>query len=402
MPDIVLSNFLQSSAKANIIRPSGEFYDYIITGTGCAGLSLAMHIIATGRLSDKKILLVDAEEKNKNDRTWCFWEESDGLFQPIVFKEWKQLKFKSVAFEKDLAIAPYTYKLIRGIDFYQYCFDQIKSHPNIHIKQGRVEEISSHKNDTYIKIDGEITRGRFIFNSIIFQKPVLTNRHFWLQQHFKGWFIEADDEVFDPGSATIMDFNTDQKNGTSFFYVLPFSKTRALIEYTLFSPQLLPDAEYDAALENYITNTLSINSYTVHERESGSIPMTNYRFQKADNNIINIGTAGGQTKGSSGYTFRFIQKHSEAMAANLVKGVYPLSPSENNRFLFYDSILLRILQEGTVEGREIFRRLFERNKASSILKFLDNGTSLIEELPIIGSLPTFPFLKAAIKQTTTF
>src|SRR5688572_26405795 len=132
----------QESAKANAIKSSAEFYDYIITGTGCAGLSLAMHIIATGQLNDKKILLVDAEEKNKNDRTWCFWEEDDGLFQPIVFKEWKQLKFKSVDFEKDLAITPYTYKLIRGIDFYRYCFDQIKSHPNIHIKKGRVEEIS--------------------------------------------------------------------------------------------------------------------------------------------------------------------------------------------------------------------------------------------------------------------
>ena len=44
----------QESAKANTIKSSEEFYDYIITGTGCAGLSLVMHIIDTGQLSHKK------------------------------------------------------------------------------------------------------------------------------------------------------------------------------------------------------------------------------------------------------------------------------------------------------------------------------------------------------------
>ncbi len=60
-------------------------YDYIITGAGCAGLSLAVRMIQSGKFANKKILLADADTKNKNDRTWCFWEKQEGLFEPIVY-----------------------------------------------------------------------------------------------------------------------------------------------------------------------------------------------------------------------------------------------------------------------------------------------------------------------------
>lgn len=375
-----------------------EQYDYIITGAGCAGLSLVMHILSSGHAVDKKILLLDKDVKNSNDRTWCFWEKEEGLFQPIVYKEWKQLKFQSAGFLKQLEIEPYTYKLIRGIDFYHYCFEKIKNHPNIHFVQGHVQEVVSNKKETYVKIDGKKIAGKYIFNSIIFQKPRLSPHHHWLLQHFKGWFIEADHETFDPASAILMDFNTDQHKGAAFFYVLPFSKTKALVEYTLFSPAVLTDAEYEDSLKNYIDNTLKISGYTVYEKESGSIPMTNYVFPNMDNHIINIGTAGGQTKASSGYTFRFIQKQSQSIAANLAKGLSPLNKPVSKRFAFYDSILLRILSERKLEGREIFKRLFEKNKGAAVLKFLDNETSIMQELSIISSLPTMPFLKSAIRQ----
>ena len=379
-----------------------EQYDYIITGAGCAGLSLVIHIIATGKLNDKKILLLDQDAKISNDRTWCFWEEKDGLFQSIVYKEWEQLQFKSPHYCKDLEIEPYTYKLIRGIDFYYYCLEQIKQHSNICFKQGRVESIVSDEKETYVLVDKKKINGRYIFNSIVFQKPGLGRRHHWLLQHFRGWFIETAKETFNPSSATLMDFNTDQSKGTAFFYVLPFSTTKALVEYTLFSPALLANVEYETALKNYVEQQLNIPAYSVYEKESGSIPMTNYPFSKFDNRIINIGTAGGQTKGSSGYTFRFIQKHSARIAHSLAEKEFPVSGPSKNRFHFYDSILLYILSHNKMEGREIFKCLFSKNKASSVLKFLDNETSLAEELSIINSLPTMPFLKAAIRQTTGF
>jgi lycopene beta-cyclase len=214
-----------------------------------------------------------------------------------------------------------------------------------------------------------------------------------------GWFIDTNENVFDPSLATLMDFRTDQSIGTSFFYVLPFTPTKALVEHTLFSKYLLEQEQYEDALKNYIKETIGVSSYRIDEKEFGVIPMTDVRFRKKENNCINIGTAGGQTKGSSGYTFNFIQKHSAAIVDSLIKHDHPFGVQDiSNRFHFYDSILLSILDEGKLNGADIFSDLFKKNKPQQVLKFLDNETSVTEELNIIRSLPILPFSKAAIKQ----
>ncbi len=373
-------------------------YDYIVTGAGCAGLSFVIHLIKSGQLADKKVLIVDKDAKQKNDRTWCFWEKEEGLFQSIVFKEWKQLFFHSPSFSQQLNIEPYTYKLIRGIDFYKYCLAQIAKHTNITLLQAPVENIFSTEKETGIIAGGKKIVGHYIFNSIIFSKPSLQKGDIWMLQHFKGWFIHTNDPVFDAQSATLMDFKTNQSSGTTFFYVLPFSPTSALIEYTLFSDNVLGDDVYEQALQDYVAALPGIKSYQVEEKEFGVIPMTNFSFTPTQNNIINLGTAGGQTKGSSGYTFQFIQKHSAALVANLEKLGHPfLQTSSSKRFHFYDSVLLNVLQKKYLSGSQIFTHLFKKNKATALFKFLDNETTLAEDISILKSLPSLPFIKAAIR-----
>ena len=115
--------------------------------------------------------------------------------------------------------------------------------------------------------------------------------------------------------------------------------------------------------------------------------------------IINIGTAGGQTKGSSGYSFNAIQKHSAAIVSELIKSGKPFIQTPSKRFLFYDSILLRILAKKTLPGSRIFTDLFQKNAPQTILRFLDNESSLAEELKIISSLPPMPFLAAAVEHS---
>lgn len=372
-------------------------YDYIIAGTGCAGLSLAVHMIHAGEFSKKKILLVDEAVKNRNDRTWCFWEEGSNLFEPVIFRQWEKLWFYSGEFSKELLLKPYAYKMIRGIDFYEYCLEQIKQHANFSFLQGKVESVFSEE-QTGIVFNGEKIFGDYVFNSILFQKPVLQKNQHWLLQHFKGWVIQTEETSFNNGVATLMDFRISQKHGTAFCYVLPFSEKKALIEYTLFTPALLQPEEYDNELKTYLEETLNIKNYEIADTEFGIIPMTNYPFPLQQNNIINIGTAGGQTKGSSGYTFYFIQKHSKAIVDSLVNTGKPFVQKPSFRFHFYDSVLLHILQHNTLPGKQIFTTLFKKNHPANVLSFLNNESNLAEELKIISSLPTLPFLKAAIKQ----
>ena len=223
---------------------------------------------------------------------------------------------------------------------------------------------------------------------------------YMLLQHFKGWFINSEEECFDPGTATLMDFRTSQDRGTTFVYVMPFSKHEALVEYTLFTDALLSDEQYDEGLRSYVNTQLKIENYTVTDTETGVIPMTNHRFSTGKGRVINMGTAGGRTKGSTGYTFQFIQKQSAQIVKALEHGKNPLVTftARDKRFEFYDSVLLNILHHDTLPGEEIFTRLFARNDPRDVLRFLDKDSSLWRDLRLVSTLPTLPFLKAAITQ----
>lgn len=366
---------------------------------GCAGLSLAVHFIKSKKFSGKKILLVDKERKDNNDRTWCFWEKEPGLFDHIVHRKYHHALIFNGSYSKQLDLSPYQYKLIRGIDFYEYALSLIRQHSNFKIIQDKVDAIGTEEKIAWVKTGGEKYTADYIFNSILFEKPVMKEKEYWLLQHFKGWVIETGTPVFNREVATLMDFRVPQKSGTSFVYIMPFSETRALVEYTLFTEELIPVSQYEEALKTYIDKYLQPGNYGVIAEETGVIPMTNHRFQAVQGNIINIGTAGGQTKGSSGYTFHFIQKHSARITASLVKKNNPFIslPTGPARFRFYDSVLLRILKQKTYPGNKIFTTLFRKNETAKVLRFLDNESSWSDEIKLISSLPTLPFLKAAIK-----
>jgi lycopene beta-cyclase len=378
---------------------AAEKFDYLIAGAGCAGLSLAMHMISSGKFSDRKILLVDKESKESNDRTWCYWTQGKDIFDPIVYRQWENIRLHGEEFSRQMKILPYKYKMIRGIDFYDYCFEEISRQPNFSFIQKKVDRVFSNEIATGAVVDNITIHADYIFNSIVFETPVLKEKEYWLLQHFRGWVIQTEEPCFDVDAAVLMDFRTSQKHGTAFCYVLPLSEREALVEYTLFSTEVLAAKDYDDGLRAYITDVLKINSFKRIGTESGIIPMTNYQFPRVQNNIINIGTAGGQTKASSGYTFNFIQKHSAGLVSQLIKSGDPFVRNRATRFFFYDGILLRILKGGHPSGREIFTDLFRKNDVLSVLRFLDNETRLIEELKIISSLPTLPFLKAAIKHS---
>ena len=379
-------------------------YDYIITGAGCAGLSLLQRMMKHSFFNNKKILLVDKAEKNNNDRTWCFWEQQPGIFEGIVYHRWQQIDFYSNYFSARFDLEPYEYKMIRSTDLYATVLKEAKNHSNVDIIYDDVLSISNSDDVAVVKTINHEFYATYIFNSIIFenwkQQALQQKNIYVLLQHFKGWLIETPEDIFDERIATFMDFRVEQTNGATFVYVLPIAKNKALIEYTLFSEKVLHQKEYDAALEHYIHSFLNIKDYTITHTEFGVIPMTNYNFPKGEKSIINIGIAGGQTKASSGYTFQFIQKHSEKIINALINNTTPLIKEKSfaKRFHLYDSVLLNVLHQQKINGDKLFAQLFKNNKPQTIFKFLDNETSLKEELKIMNSVSLKTFLPATIKE----
>ncbi len=195
---------IRSEGLRTLSEGTGGLYDYIIAGAGCAGLSLALHLIHSEKFRDKKILIIDQNNKTQNDRTWCFWQKQKGLFQSIVYKEWEHLFFHSYSFSKKLSIKPYCYKLIRSIDFYNYCFDKIKQHSNFIFLQAGIEKVFSNETGTGVIASGRQYTASFVFNSLLPPKPELQKGQHWLLQHFTGWFINTNENVFDPSLATLM------------------------------------------------------------------------------------------------------------------------------------------------------------------------------------------------------
>ncbi|MEO6639084.1 MAG: lycopene cyclase family protein, partial [Ginsengibacter sp.] len=238
----------------------------------------------------------------------------------------------------------------------------------------------------------------YIFNSIyLAEKP--QQGKYYLLQHFKGWIIETDENFFDPYKATLMDFRMGQGHGTTFVYVLPLSETKALVEYTLFTENLLAKSEYDDAVREYVKTFLKLSKYNITDEEFGVIPMTNATFPGYKNGMYYIGTAGGQTKASTGYTFRFIQKQADTIVKELLKNKISIKLEQpGKRFYFYDSTLLHILSKNLLAGKVIFSTLFKKNRASTVLRFLDNETTILEEIKLLNSLPKKIFAKAGLQE----
>lgn len=381
-------------------------FDYIIVGAGCAGLSLAYYL-CDASFKDKHILLIDKELKNKNDRTWCFWEKENGTFEEIVCKSWEYLQFKSVGFEKKMHLPPYKYKMIEGIDFYNYVTQKLAEFPNIQFLQAEVQSIENQADCAIVKTSEGDFKANLVFNSglipNISAEQGKKEKYQYIAQHFKGWLIETEEAAFDEKCATFMDFTIPQCGETRFIYVLPKTDKIALVEATVFSNQILEQAEYEQMIESYIANDLKISKYKIIHTEFGIIPMSDYHFEKHHKpRVIQIGTSGGNVKSSSGYAFKRIQENMQRLAAILSQTpdneVLRKYKTNFSVFSLFDSILLNVMLNKRMEIAVVFQQLFKNNPTSLVLNFLDEKTSPLDNIKIINSVPRLPFTIALVQE----
>ena len=371
-----------------------KHYDYIFTGSGLSALMTVYKMTLSRNFHDKSILLIDKDAKKTNDRTWCFWENKLGNWEKIVNKKWDSALFANETLKINLDFFPYQYKTIRGLDFYNLVFDIVSKQKNITFINEKVIGIEENNNEVLVQTETETYSCDQLFNSILNPFEVENQKDYpLLKQHFIGWFIKSDLPIFNPNQATFMDFSVEQKGNTRFMYVLPTSETEALIEYTLFSQRHLEETEYEAEIQNYIQK-LGISKYNILEKERGSIPMTNFPFWKNNTKrVLNIGSAGGWTKASTGYTFINADKKSTQLVDFLQTKTDFKQFHKINKFWFYDLLLLDILYRKNEIGATIFSALFTKPNPQLNFKFLDEETSFWEDLQVIWKCPKGLFVK---------
>jgi lycopene beta-cyclase len=373
--------------------------DILICGGGLSGLSLLYRAMKSGIWTGKKIIVVDGSDKTKNDRTWSFWKKEDIFFEELIRHRWQNLFFFSNEGTKvPLDHGGYTYNSIKSIDFYQYVLSYLNEFPDVSFVQTEVLTLVSSESGCALTTSDHTYMSAYAFNSI-YQKPPPNGNEQYFLQHFKGVRIRTSEVVPDLPDAWLMDFRTGQENGTTFFYTLPMARDEVFVEYTLFSKEVLPMEEYDKKIRAYINDVLHIGDYEVLEDENGVIPMTDHLFTRFEGNIIHIGTAGGDTRASTGYTFTNTQKTIGKILDSFKSDGHPFFKSETIglKQQLYDSTLLHVLARRKYKGHELFADLFKHTPAHLIFAFLDAETSVLQDLYIMKSLKIMPFLKSFTK-----
>ncbi|NBF41838.1 MAG: Lycopene cyclase [Spirochaetes bacterium] len=379
---------------------SQHHYDFIMAGGGAAGLSLAYNLTHSP-LRDKRILIVDLDQKQNNDRTWCFWTADEPPYPEIISRSWPAFNFHGEGFESRLELSPYAYYMIRGIDFYRHTRSVLDALPNVDFLTATVDEVRDGHDRAEVRVGDNVYTADWVFDSLFLPgefRPDRVNYHY-IWQHFTGWTIRTAEPVFDPDAATLFDFRVPQHGVMRFMYILPTSATEALVEYTLFSADLLPDEEYVSELQRYITGILGVHHYDIIEEESGKIPMSDQPFpRRGGNRIMYTGTKGGRVKASTGFAFFRTQRDSKAIVESLLTRGHPFHGNNPPaRYRLFDSMLLQILYRHGELAKTVFTRLFEKNPVTRILRFLDEADGWGENLKLMATVPWWPFIRAWIK-----
>lgn len=377
-------------------------FDYIIAGAGAAGLTLLWYLSKSDVLREKQILLIDKHLAPTDSKTWCFWDDGSLPVSEFVEHTWRQLDIHAKGSRFSEKLKTYQYHCIRSYNYTSELLDLAAFRKNITMLEAGIQHFSDDGKQAVAHTDQGNFAADMIFQSAL--KPPgydHANVDISLQQHFLGWDIECDTELFNPCRVLFMDFETSQRHGVSFFYILPFTKKKALIEYTLFTENLLPTEEYEKEIKNYLLDRYNLqpHEFKITRTEKGSIPMEDREYKPwYCKNVLNIGTAGGYTKPSTGYTFSRIHKHLKGIVYSLDRGE-PVTGKRISpyRFRVYDMMLLYLLKNEPEISVTIFHDLFKNNKIDTLLAFLDETTRFHQELAIFSTVPYRPFFRSIYK-----
>ena len=375
-------------------------YDYIIAGAGAAGLSLLREFINhPAGLDDKKILVVDRALSDPPDKTWCFWEAGSFALPELIHHSWKDLEVRFGKRTLSLSPEKYSYHCVRSREYHAHILEQAQNAPSVTLLDASIQEIRPHEERPVLVTDEGSYEASWIFQSCFIPSASPENgAHTPLKQHFLGWEIHLKRPLLDPGMATFMDFDvTQQEDGLSFMYVLPFTPVRALVEYTVFGRNLLEQPAYEEEIRTFLSNRFALKSsdYQIKRREFGWVPMSDQRFRGwYGDRVLNTGLAGGTAKPSTGYSFIRAHQHARQIVRRLANNKAPQPFKSAYRYRIYDLQLLHLLYHKPKLSLRIFEELFRNNPIDRLLAFLGEESTPLQDLAVMNSVPYTPFLKA--------
>lgn len=374
-------------------------YDYIFSGLGASNSLIILSLLKDNLLQNKRIAIIEPSLKIINDKTYCFWAHPNDQIvidlKPIINRYYNNVVINGGQKQN---ISDQPYYLIRSIDLYNYVREKLLK-ANIPIFNYSTNELTVN-NDIYtIKTSHGNLFTYHLFDSAPPQNETPHSNIIHLHQSFYGVIIKCDHDLFQENTFEMMNFDVDQNNFTQFIYTLPYSSNEALIELTRFGAEKI-DIDYAKEIINEALQN-KVGKFEIIDEEIGCIPMTTHLHQPAIySGVLKTGTNANLIKPSTGYGFKNMFHFAE-MVKNEInnannKDLNTLSLKVKKRFRFYDTLLLIILLYWPKEGKRIFTKLFLAQNVKTIFLFLDEQTSIMQEVKIFKSLPLVPFLKSLL------
>ncbi|MFT5353091.1 MAG: lycopene beta-cyclase [Polyangiales bacterium] len=343
---------------------------YAIVGAGCAGLSLAVHLIEAG--FREPLHLYERRHHYEDDRTWCAFRVDAHRFAGCVSKRWHRVAVVAGKKQATAELYEHPYEHIASKDFYREALSVLEAAENVELHLGvDAEALPGAK----VRTAEGVKPFAHVFDSR-FSTEALPDG---LWQCFSGVVVETEQPRFDARCATLMDFDVGAPgpDALQFRYVLPFDSHHALIEDTHFARQRI---QAGSSLGSWLE---ALGPHQVMRRESGALPMSVGVGAHHRDGVTPIGLAAGSAKPSSGYAFDFIQRHCRALVDD------PTAPMPRAKLaVILDQILLDEMTKNPKLGAKLFRRMFQRNEGDRIARFMMEGASASDISALMATVPS--------------
>ena len=368
--------------------PFDNDVDLVILGAGCAGLSLASRLADAG--SPLRVVALEARSEYVDDRSWCFWRPEHHDLSHLVSKSWSSWTFADADGRSSTrSVSGLHYHYVRGSDFYADALRRVAASTSISIRAGvQVTAVERVPNGVRIDTDSGAVIARWVVDTRPQVLPAM------LYQCFAGVEIEVDAPLpFDVDEAGLMTGMRSGADGLGFTYILPLSRTRAVIEWTRFSAVPLPHAEMVARLDTVLAD-LGLGSARVLRHERGVLPMGRPDVvSEPVPGVVRAGMGGGALRPTSGYAFLRIQAWAERCAQQLQEGRAPIGhPAEPWDRREMDRIFLQAVRAHPEKTADYFLALASRVPPERLVRFLSDQATPGDYARIIASLPLLPFL----------
>ena len=360
-------------------------FDVAIIGAGCAGRSLAWHLLDHG-MQGARITLIDPCTEFGDDRTWCFFDVVPHPFASLVQQRWSRWRVRAPGgawVERGADGLSYCY--LRSADFYNATAKRLRE-AGVSLKLGvRAGAVRAGPDFATIETEGQPVCARAVFDS----RPGTFDGQAAVSflQHFRGWFVRCEEPIFDPEVATLMDFEAGDP--IAFLYELPFTRHHALIEATSFEPWRRGPAR--ANLEGMLERRLHRTRFEIERTERGALPMSTAAMsRRSSERVYHIGLAAGMAKPSTGYAFLAIQRYSAHLARRLLQNG-PLPPPPMVRpaaSVAQDTIFLTYLRRHPEGAPHALVGLFRTVAPETLARFLNDSASAAENLSVMACMPT--------------